>query len=752
VFETQLDLLYLICGLAFLLVGGLTPILNRRTNRLLPWTWFGMFACCRGIYELLSLPMLHQMMQGHVQISSALLFLSLLFLIEFARVGSITSERPVPWWWIYPPLAGLLLVGKVSGIAGLDDVFFSLSLVGGLWAAWTIFNTTPTSPKGQETLTVIGVIMVLFALASCFVDNSESFIAAAGVPIQLIRTLLGIGLAACLWHLCQIAKIREMDSRAQKIYRQVASGATIGLICIAVVGIVGSSGINYFGSKASSNLLAKNERTVQRLKEIIDNEMEKSDRLVQLMAGSTRVFNALANINDLSLIARANEILDRYSQTEEGYGVCYIMDLKGVTIASSNRSQPDSFVGKNYGFRPYFKQASLGLQGRYFALGVTSKDLGYYTSCPVRNERGAVIGVAVIKRIIRTSGELKNAFDPESLTFLTDPHGIIVLSNQPAEVLHSLWPLEESTLKEVKASGQFGPGPFPPILKQMPVDGKDYQLAGQTMMARTQPILMEGWTLFHFGSIQALPFYRLMGVGAMLAFVLALVGFYVSWDTTSYKVASIAASDPSHGGEFISHQLVQEELRRGELKYQMLANNISLLSEMGDLLQGCKKFQDSVPVIGKYMQRLFPELSGGIYLSSDSNDKFAVAGVWGESPPQEQVFDRDDCWALRRSRPYQVEDTDASLLCQHLPPDVPSSYQCWPIVAQGETLGVFHLRQSRQNGTLPETLAERPKEITQQLLSTVVEQIAMILMNLKLREASRAQRLVPLPRREENLS
>ena len=737
-FETQLDLFYLICGLAFLLVAGLTPILNRRTNRLLPWTWFGMFAGCRGIYELMSLPMFHQLVAGPFPVSSILLFLSLLFLIEFDRTSGVTLDRPIQWWLIYPPLAVLLLVGKLAGLGGLDDVYFSLSLVGGLWAAWTLLKTTPTIPQSKEILTAAGVIMGFFAFASCFLDNSGTFNAAMGIPIQLIRSLLGIAMAACLWRLCQIATVRMTDSRSQKIYQLIHWGANIGLICIAVVGLVGSYGINYFGSKASHDIMDKSQRTIHRLKEIIDNEMEKADRLVQLMAGSTRVYNALLNNNDLSNIARANEILDRYSQTEEGYGVCYLMDPKGVTIASSNRAQPDSFVGKNYGFRPYFKQAFLGLQGRYIALGVTSSALGYYTSCPVRNERGGIVGVAVIKRIIRTSGELQNAFDPDALSFLVDPHGIVVLSNQVNNVLRSLWPLEESVVKEVKASKQFGDGPFPPILEQVPVDGKGYQLAGQTMMARTQPVSMEGWTLFHFGSLRPILFNQLMGVGAILAFLLALVGFYVSWDATSYKVANIAASDPSNGGEFISHRLVKEELRRGELKYQMLANNIGLLSEMGDLLHGCKDFQDSAPVIGKYMERLFPDFSGGIYLSSGPDNKFGVADVWGDSPPEEKVFERDDCWALRRGRPYLVENSGASLMCQHLPQDLPSGYQCWPIVAQGETLGVFHLRKNSHNGSSPEVNSERPKEITLQLLSTVIDQIAMILVNLKLREASRA--------------
>ena len=36
-----------------------------------------------------------------------------------------------------------------------------------------------------------------------------------------------------------------------------------------------------------------------------------------------------------------------------------------------------------------------------------------------------------------------------------------------------------------------------------------------------------------------------MGVGRYARFLLALIGFYVSWDVTSYKAANITASDPS---------------------------------------------------------------------------------------------------------------------------------------------------------------------------------------------------------------
>ena len=96
---------------------------------------------------------------------------------------------------------------------------------------------------------------------------------------------------------------------------------------------------------------------------------------------------------------------------------------------------------------------------------------------------------------------------------------------------------------------------------------------------------------------------------------------------------------------------------------------------------------------------------------------------------------------MRRGRPYLVEDTDDSLPCQHLPQKIPAGYQCWPMASQGKTLGVLHLRQSRLPSN-PNPISERQKEVNRQLISSVVEQFTMTLVNLKLRETSQAKALL----------
>jgi GAF domain-containing protein len=113
---------------------------------------------------------------------------------------------------------------------------------------------------------------------------------------------------------------------------------------------------------------------------------------------------------------------------------------------------------------------------------------------------------------------------------------------------------------------------------------------------------------------------------------------------------------------------------------------------------------------------------------------FEIVGVWGESPPEEELFALEDCWALRRGRRYLVEDADAHLPCPHLAKKLPAGYQCWPLAAQGKTMGLLHLRQ----GQLPDNsmpVSEQQKETNRKLILSVVDQVTMTLVNLKLRES-----------------
>jgi len=82
-----------------------------------------------------------------------------------------------------------------------------------------------------------------------------------------------------------------------------------------------------------------------------------------------------------------------------------------------------------------------------------------------------------------------------------------------------------------------------------------------------------------------------------------------------------------------------------------------------------------------------------------------------------------------------VTDAGGTMICRHVAEATASGYLCVPLIAQGDTLGIFHLRSgSRNEAGEPELSAAK-----EQLALTVAEDMALALANLKLRETLRSQ-------------
>ena len=104
----------------------------------------------------------------------------------------------------------------------------------------------------------------------------------------------------------------------------------------------------------------------------------------------------------------------------------FLMDERGVTVAASNSETEVSFVGKSYGFRPYFQGAIQGEQTTFFGVGATTGIPGYFIANPLYLD-GLVIGVVVAKvgpQQLPTLWREK----PEEV-FLTDELGVVLLAS-----------------------------------------------------------------------------------------------------------------------------------------------------------------------------------------------------------------------------------------------------------------------------------------------------------------------------------
>ena len=152
---------------------------------------------------------------------------------------------------------------------------------------------------------------------------------------------------------------------------------------------------------------------------------------------------------------------------------------------------------------------------------------------------------------------------------------------------------------------------------------------------------------------------------------------------------------------------------------------MSLLGQMGELLQSCNTTEEANLVIRQSVQKLFPANSGAVFLFNASRTLLEAATLWGELPPTEMVFGPDDCWALRRGRAHGLAEMQSGFYCRHVE-EQKTAYLCVPLVAQGEAFGIFHVLLGPTD--------PKKAEAKQNLALRVADHLGLALAKLRLQE------------------
>jgi hypothetical protein len=121
----------------------------------------------------------------------------------------------------------------------------------------------------------------------------------------------------------------------------------------------------------------------------------------------------------------------------------------------------------------------------------------------------------------------------------------------------------------------------------------------------------------------------------------------------------------------LQDQLAQalEELRRHADELEQRGREMSLLAEMGELLESCQSLDEAYAVIARVAEPLFEGDAGAVYVLASSRSAAEAVAAWGTPRPMRSVFHPTDCWALRRSRLHVVHDGDPELKCPHVEDD-----------------------------------------------------------------------------------
>lgn len=316
--------------------------------------------------------------------------------------------------------------------------------------------------------------------------------------------------------------------------KRLSLGTKIPLVIFALglfFSLVISAGTAFFFQEIlTDDLVEQSVLGAEDKSETLVRNFEHYDLFSAMLGTRTRVVEYLVDQSE-ERRAELQGIFDKYAAKYPEVLSIYLMDTTGYTHISTDRS----FLGKNYGFREYFKKAVVGTPDVDAIVGVTSGEFGYYFSYPVQSLDGTVLGVLVIKisQDSFTDPIFHGWLAKDNTLMLVDERGVVVSSNRSDRFLQSLSPLSEAE-KHAFSEGQYYAGleiqPLQYVLVQDAID----QYAGPTSVrfydeedGETEELAIEKISDYPFYLVVEINVDRLKGIAfdlslAIGAFVIAI--------------------------------------------------------------------------------------------------------------------------------------------------------------------------------------------------------------------------------------
>ena len=236
----------------------------------------------------------------------------------------------------------------------------------------------------------------------------------------------------------------------------------LGVVLIALVAALGWAGLRWSLGQANAAADAAAGQAARTHVALLSSELQKF-RLLPLVLAEYP--DAAATLGDGSAAARArlDQTLEQLAERTDAAAI-YVVDAKGTTQAASNWNSPASFVGQNYGFRPYFRDAMAKGNSEFFALGTVSGRPGLYLARRIdRNARA--LGVVVVK--VEFDGVEAAWSRTPGMSFVVDAHGVVLVTSVPQWRFRAIEPIDAATLAALRRTLQFGsnpPAPAPLLL------------------------------------------------------------------------------------------------------------------------------------------------------------------------------------------------------------------------------------------------------------------------------------------------
>ncbi|SFK50079.1 two-component system, NtrC family, C4-dicarboxylate transport sensor histidine kinase DctB [Sphingomonas sp. NFR04] len=255
------------------------------------------------------------------------------------------------------------------------------------------------------------------------------------------------------------------------------------------------------GSRTRETLVSGARTNAQLRAALLDSEISRF-RLLPLALGDDRdVAATLAGAPPRALNAK----LESLARTT-GAAAIYVIGADGRTRAASNWRTPQSFVGSDYRFRRYFREASSRGEASQFALGTVSRHSGLYLA-----RRTPLNGVIVVKLEFDAIEAAWRQAGGD--TYVEDPAGLVLVASDPGLRFAVARPILPAVLASLRREAALPESSAPVLLPPA---------RGDLIEARV-PTSQPGWTLALRRSVgpAVAAAQRTAGLGALMA-VLAL--------------------------------------------------------------------------------------------------------------------------------------------------------------------------------------------------------------------------------------
>jgi diguanylate cyclase (GGDEF)-like protein/hemerythrin-like metal-binding protein len=527
----QLDYIYFFYGLVLFLLGSVCLSMSRGGSLPTPWWLLGAFALAHGAAEWLHLLALAGGDSATFRLVRDLIITaSFLLLLEFARrTHRVVRGRTAGPWIHLVALAAVLVLGLAFGTRHLASaVRPTIAAPAIFWTAGLfLFASARTEelgggPNAYRARLLAGIYFALFGVSAglvmprapfipAFWPTEEGVLAQLGMPVQLIRGVTVCVMAVSVWALAISFDPKGKVLRKRRLLFWVMASS----IFVLLTG--GWLFTDRLGRIHQQDVIDEAGASAAMVYDHLAMEMEATERGARTLAGL--LGRRLADGTPLSQAGR-DDLVDAIAADSREW-IAYLLDPAGTTIATSNRATPKSFIGANYGGRPYFQAALAGRPGRFMGMGLVSGAPGYFASEPVTGRDGRLLLVAVVKRTLGPEQLGPTGLDG---SYLVSTEGMVLVAAGRLLPGQMLW----NDPGRATAGGALVPGAPPPLLDHAVAGTEWIAAAGGRQVAVRRAIPETDWSLVVLKAEKTQVANRLLGIVITLLLCSVVLTYFVA--------------------------------------------------------------------------------------------------------------------------------------------------------------------------------------------------------------------------------